>query len=228
VTEEGFDGRANRGSTVPGLLTVLPLAIVMVAGPQIISAIFLATSESWQKNSAAFLSGVLLAVTFFVTVAYVVVRLLFDAAGESNETTTRQWLDGAILLLLVVAGIHKYVTRKTSKPPKWMGKLEEATPKMSFRLGVLLLGLFPTDIITNVVVGASLARDDDPWWYCLPFVFLTLLFAALPVLFVLLLGKRAAVILPKVRDWMNTNAWIVSEVVIVFFVVLEINNLVGS
>ena len=213
---------------MPGLLTVLPLAIVMVAGPQIISAIFLATSESWQKNSAAFLAGVLIAVTVVVTVAYVVVRIVFDAAGASNETTSRQWLDGAILLLLVVAAIHKYLTRKTSKPPSWMGKLEEATPKMSFRLGALLLGLFPTDIITSVVVGSSLARDSDPWWYCLPFVLLTLCLVALPVLFVLLLGKRAAVILPKVRDWMNTNSWIVSEVVIVFFIALEIKNLVGS
>ena len=199
---------------MPGFLTVLPMAIVMVAGPQIISAIFLATSEGWQKNSAAFLAGVLVAVTLVVTAAYVVVRLLFDAEGASNETPTRQWLDGAILLLLVVAGIHKYLTRKTSKPPTWMGKLEEATPKMSFRLGVLLLGLFPTDIITSVVVGSSLARDSDPWWYCLPFV--------------LLLGKRAAVILPKVRDWMNTNSWIISEVVIVFFCFLELNNLLGA
>jgi Sap, sulfolipid-1-addressing protein len=213
---------------VPSFLTVLPLAIVMVAGPQILSAIFLATSENWKKNSAAFLAGVLLTVTFFVTVAYVLVRVLFDAAGASNESTTRVWLDGFLVLLLVVAAIHKYRTRKTSKPPAWMGKLEEATPKKSFRLGVLLLGLFPTDIITNVVVGSSLARSDDPWWYCLPFVLLTLLFEALPVLFVFLLGKRAAVILPKVRDWMNTNSWIVSEVVIVFFIILEINNLIGS
>jgi hypothetical protein len=213
---------------VPGFLTVLPLAIVMVAGPQIISAIFLATSEKWQKNSAAFLAGVVLTITFFVTVTYVLVTVLFDAAGASNGSTTRVWLDVVILVLLVVAGTHKYLTRKTSKPPTWMGKLEEATPKTSFRLGVLLLGLFPTDIITNVVVGSSLARDGDPWVYCLPFVLLTALFEALPVLFVLILGKRAAVILPKVRDWMNTNSWIVSEVVIVFFIVLEISNLVGA
>jgi hypothetical protein len=213
---------------VPGFMTVLPLAIVMVAGPQIISAIFLATSEKWQKNSAAFLAGVLLTVTFFVTVTYVVVRIVFDAASASSESTSRRWVDAVLLLLLVVAGIHKYLTRKSSRPPKWMGKLEEATPKMSFRLGVLLLGLFPTDIITNVVVGSSLARNGDPWWYCLPFVLLTLLFEALPVLFVLLLGTRAATILPKVRDWMNTNSWVVSEVVIVFFVILEINNLIGS
>ena len=213
---------------MPGLLTVLPLAFVMIAGPQIISAVFLATSEKWEKNSAAFLAGVLLAVTFVVTVAYVLVRLLFDAAGQSHQGSTGKWVDGGLLLLLAFAAIHTFLTRKTSKPPAWMGKLEESTPKKSFRLGALLLGVFPTDLATSIVVGSHLARHHDPWYYCLPFVLLVVLFEALPVLFVLLLGKRAAVILPKVRDWMNDNSWIISEVVLVFFIALELNNLVGS
>ena len=213
---------------MPSILTVLPLAFVMIAGPQILSAIFLATSENWAKNSAAFVAGVLVTVTLFVTAAYVVVRLLSDAAGSSHESTTHRWIDGGLLVLLAFAAWHTYHTRKTSKPPKWMGKLEEATPKMSFRLGFLLLGLFPTDIATNIVVGSHLARGGDPWWYCLPFVLLVVLFEALPVLFVLLLGKRAQVILPKVRDWMNTNSWVVSEVVIVFFIAMEANNLAGT
>ena len=213
---------------MPSLVTVLPLAFVMIAGPQILSAIFLATSENWAKNSAAFIAGVLVTVTLFVTVAYVLVRLVFDAAGSSNETPTHRWIDGGLLLLLAFAAWNTWHTRKTSKPPKWMGKLEEATPRMSFRLGFLLLGLFPTDIATNIVVGSHLARDDSPWWYCLPFVLLVVLFEALPVLFVLLLGKRAQVILPKVRDWMNANSWVVSEVVLVFFIFLEAKNLWGS
>ena len=213
---------------MPGLLTVLPLAFVMVAGPQIISAIFLATSENWAKNSAAFVAGVFVTVTLFVTAAYVIVRLVFDAAGSSGEKSTRVGVDSVLLVLLAFAAWHTFHTRKTSKPPKWMGKLEESTPKKSFRLGALLLGVFPTDLATSVVVGSHLARHGDPWWYCLPFVLLTVLFEALPVLFVLLLGKRAAVILPKVRDWMNDNSWVISEVVFIFFIALELNNLFGS
>ena len=213
---------------MPGFLTVLPMAIVMVAGPQILSAIFLATTEKWKQNSAALVAGVLLTVTFFVTVTYVLVRYVFDAKSASDGSSSGDWITWILLILLIVAGVHKYLTRKTSKPPTWMGKLEAATPTMSFRLGLLMLGLFPTDIITNVVVGSSLARDGDPWYYCLPFVLVTTLLMALPALFVVLLGKKAEVILPKVRDWMNTNSWIVSEVVIVFFIVMEANNLVGS
>ena len=88
--------------------------------------------------------------------------------------------------------------------------------------------MFPTDIVTNVVVGFHLARGGDPWWYCLPFVFATLLLAASPVLLVLVLGKRAATVLPKARDWMNANSWIISEVVIGLFIAIEIHSLVSS
>ena len=37
-------------------LTILPLAFVMIAGPQIISAFFFATSDSWRSSSAAFVA----------------------------------------------------------------------------------------------------------------------------------------------------------------------------
>jgi hypothetical protein len=212
---------------MPGFLTVLPLAFVMLAGPQIVTAVFLATSENWRKNSAAFLAGVLLTVTFFVTLAYVVVKLLSNAAGESHEEGFGQGVDIVILLLLLVAGVYVFLNREKAEPPRWMGRLQTATPKLSFTLGLLLLGVFPTDIITSTTVGSHLARNDDPWWYCLPFVFVTLLLAALPALLVLATGKRARAFLPKVRDWMTSNSWIVSEIVIAFFIGIETKSLIG-
>ena len=107
------------------------------------------------------------------------------------------------------------------------GKLQTATPKFALVLGLLLLGVFPTDIITSVTVGAHVANEDSPWLDGLPFLVLTLLFLALPAILVLLLGNRAKEFLPKARDWMNTHSWIVNEVVIVFFVVITINSLAG-
>ena len=101
------------------------------------------------------------------------------------------------MALLVIAAIHTFATRKTAKPPKWMGKLESETPRTSFRLGFLLLGLFPGDIVTSVAVGAYLSNQGDPWWHMLPFLALTLLFLGLPALAVLALaavkscGKKA-------------------------------------
>ena len=41
----------------------------------------------------------------------------------------------------------------------------------------------------------------------------------------LLLGEKGKTLLPKVRDWMNANSWIVSERVIGLFVVITASSL---
>jgi Sap, sulfolipid-1-addressing protein len=106
-----------------------------------------------------------------------------------------------------------------------VSKLQTASLRLSFNLGLLLLGVFPTDIATSVSVGGHLANKRAPWVDGLPFILLTLLLLALPGLMVLLLGKRAEAFLPKVRDWMTANSWIVSEIVLVLFIVIVSKNL---
>ena len=73
-----------------------------------------------------------------------------------------------------------------------MGKLETASPRFSFRLGFLLLGVFPTDILTSWAVGTYLSNHGDPWWHLLPFVLLTLLLLALPALLLLAVRSTGA------------------------------------
>jgi hypothetical protein len=46
------------------------MAFVMIAGPQILSAIFLATSEHWPRNTLAYLVGAALSITLIVSLAY--------------------------------------------------------------------------------------------------------------------------------------------------------------
>lgn len=220
-------GQDREDRRVTHLLTVLPLAFVMIAGPQIISAVFLATSLNWKANSTAFLAGVLLTVTFFVSLAYFLAKLLHDSGGSSQQGSNDDTLNIVIVALLTILALRVFLKRHESQPPKWMGKLQSATPKFSFVLGLLLLGVFPTDIITSTSVGAYLARSGDPWWHCLPFVFLTLFLIAVPALLVIVLGERGRALLPKARDWMNTHSWLVSEFVIVFFLVITINSLAG-
>jgi Sap, sulfolipid-1-addressing protein len=201
---------------------VLPLAFVMIAGPQIISAFFFATSEDWRRSSAAYVVGAALSVTAVATAAYLIAKGTEIGGGEDSDSGNDA-LDYAIVGLLVFAMAYVYRGRNQSEPPKWMGKLQAATPKTSFVLGFLLLGLFPSDLITSVTVGSHLANDGDPWWQILPFVFLTALLLALPALLVAMLGHRAREFLPKVRDWMNMNSWIVSEAVIVLFIAIVLS-----
>jgi Sap, sulfolipid-1-addressing protein len=205
------------------LLTILPLAFVMVAGPQIISAVFLATSRQWLRNSAAYIAGAALSITLVVTIAYFASTLVTSTAAPSQQRPVRQAIDVAVIVLLVVLMVYVFLNRKKAEPPRWMGRLETATPRLSFTMGFLLLGFFPTDVVTSVTVGAHLAARNAPWWYAVPFILVTLLFLAAPSLLTLALGNRAREFLPKARDWMNRNSWIVSEIVIVFFLAVTIS-----
>jgi hypothetical protein len=207
---------------------ILPLAFVMIAGPQIISAFFLATSDQWAKNSLAYVCGAAVSITAVVSIAYVVARGTKSAGGSSHSSTVDRIIDSVVLALILFLIVRVYLTRKTSAPPKWMSKLQTATPKFAFLLGLALLGVFPTDIASSIAAGFHVARNDDAWWQVLPFVGLTLLFLAAPSLMVVLLGKRAEIVLPKIRDWMNQNSWVISEVVLVFFAVLTINSLISG
>ncbi len=203
-------------------LKILPLAFVMIAGPQIISSFLFATSPSWKRISAAYVLGAALAIPLVVGASY----LLTKGAGEGGEasgsglTTT----DYVILALLLFAIVHTYLKRTESEPPKWMGKLQSITPKTAFVLGFLLLGFFPSDLVTSASIGGFLSSHGDPFWHVLPFLFLTLLFLAFPALLVVGMGERAKTFLPKVRDWMNQNSWIVSEVVLVFFIAIILSS----
>ncbi|EFW90720.1 hypothetical protein ZOD2009_17730 [Haladaptatus paucihalophilus DX253] len=203
------------------LLQVLPLAFVMIAGPQFLSAIFLATSENWRRNSAAFVFGAALSITLLVSLTY------FLGIGANRQQGSNTALSAIVLVLLLAAMVHTYLTREESEPPKWMGKLTSASPRFSFRLGFLLLGFFPTDILTSVAVGSYLASNGLPLTDSFGFIVVTLLILAFPSLVLLAFGERAEAFLPKAREWMNDNSWVVSEVVILLFVGMSLNNLLG-
>jgi len=202
-------------------LKLLPLAFVMVAGPQIISAFFFATSPSWKRVSAAFVLGAAISIPLVAGAAY----LLTKGAGEGDEAggSGLTTIDYVVLGLLLLAIVRTYSKRNESEPPKWMGKLQGARPKAALVLGFLLLGFFPSDLITSISIGGYLSSHGDPFWHVLPFLFLTLLLLALPALLVAGMGARAQTLIPKVRDWMNQNSWIVSEVVLVFFVAIVLS-----
>ena len=89
-------------------------------------------------------------------------------------------------------------------------------------------------LIRSISRWSSRSRDDGTeleieliWVDDLLVIFLTLLLLALPALLVVVLGKRANVFLPKARNWMNSNSWIISEIVLVFFVGITVKTLVG-
>ncbi|SCG60699.1 GAP family protein [Micromonospora coxensis] len=209
-------------------LTILPMAVVMVAGTQLVAAVFLASGDRPRSASLGYLAGAAFVVVPGTTAAWLVTRGVKtsvgggDGGGRSPVETTIDWI---VLVLLVVLAVVVFVRRRRAGQPGWMGKLRHATAGYAFRLALLLFVAMPADDITMVTVGASAARHDLPWWHLLPFMLLTLLLLALPLLALVLLGQRAERVLPRIRDWADHHSWIVSEVVVVFFILVTVADL---
>jgi hypothetical protein len=202
------------------------MAFVMVAGPQIVTATMLATSTRAKASSAAFLAGVAAATTVGLTVFYLLASAVHPDPSESTSGSNLVNLI-AIALLLLLAGLT-FRNRKTAHPPAWMSKLQDATPGFALRIGFVLFIAMPTDLITMFTVSNLLAHASDPWWHTLLFMALTVLLAGIPLIVLLAMGHRAETVLPKVREWITTNSWIVNEIVIALFLVISLNGLFAS
>jgi hypothetical protein len=204
-------------------LSVIPLAITMNAGPQIMSAIIFITASKPLKLSAYFLAGVVIAVTAGVTITYTLATTLGNSISlgdPSNSGSLGNIIQYLLVGLLVFLSIKNYVGRETIEPPRWLGALQNANPKTAFTTGLLLLSVFPSDLVILVTVGVNLAQQNASLLGAVPFIVATILIAALPVLSYLLFRRRAQQIMPRVRDWMNTNSWLVNIIVYVVFIVL--------
>jgi cytochrome c biogenesis protein CcdA len=197
-------------------LQILPLVLVMVMGPQILTAIFLVTSEKVAKNSLAMIVGVALAGSLGLAIWSGVV----DAAdvkpkAGSEGPTTADWV---VAGLLAVLAIRIWLGRGEAKVPKWMTALQKAEPKRAFSLGFLLILLMPTDIIATVSAAHVMHDSGSPAIDAWPLVAGTVLAMALPFIAYSLLGQRAKRAMPGIREWLTTHSWLVNLVVIVYFI----------
>jgi Sap, sulfolipid-1-addressing protein len=196
-------------------IQILPLALIMVMGPQILTAIFLVTSREPAKNSAAMLVGVVLAASASIAIWFGLVNLIgINPSGDEGPST----VDYIVAGLLAVLALNVFRTRGTAKTPKWMGALQEAEPKRAFSLGFLLIFLMPTDIIAVISTVNYLHDKGFDVLHGWPLVAATTVLMALPILGYLLLGHRARDAMPGIRDWLTTNSWLVNLVVIVYFI----------
>ncbi|WP_131769720.1 GAP family protein [Candidatus Protofrankia californiensis] len=206
---------------------ILPLAITMMAGPQIMSAIVFVTTEKAIRLSLAFLSAVAIATSLGVAIATGLASLVGNGVSldDSDRADSAASIIQIVLVgLLLVAAVHSYLGRRTAEQPKWLGALVTADAKKAFETGFLLILLFPSDIVVLLTVGVNLQRADPALGVALAFIAATVLVAGLPLLAYLLFRRRAERAMPKVRDWMSAQSWLVNIIVYAFFIVLILSS----
>jgi hypothetical protein len=187
----------------------------MVMGPQILTSIFLVTSQKPIKNSIAMLIGVVLAASLSICIWYGLSSAIGISPPSGSGPSTADYI---VAGLLALAAIHTFRGRGEDSVPKWMTALQEAEPKRAFTLGFLLILLMPTDIIAVISTTHWIHNNDLSVVHGWPLVAGTTLLMALPILAYLLLGHRARDAMPGIRNWLTTNAWLVNLIVIVYFI----------
>ncbi|WP_128428183.1 GAP family protein [Streptomyces cyaneus] len=200
-------------------LNVLPLAVTMMAGPQIMSAIIFVTTPRAVRVSLAFLGGVAVATTVGTAITWSLASL-FDLGDPGDSGSSGKIIQYVLVGFLVAAAIKNWVRRETIQPPKWLGTLMAADPGKALKVGLLIILLMPSDIVVMLTVGTNLAQADANFAEALPFIAATVLIAALPLLFLLLFHHRAIAAMPRVRDWMNTHSWLINIIVCGIFILL--------
>jgi hypothetical protein len=143
-----------------------------------------------------------------------------DLGDPSDRGSTGHIIQYLLVGVLALLAIRTYRHRETVEPPKWMGGLLQASAARALTFGFVLIFVMPTDIASMATVAVNLQHNGDSLVAAVPFLALTLLIAALPLLAYLILGSRAKQAMPKVRDWMRANSWLVNIIVLGIFVVL--------
>src|SRR3954452_21387680 len=93
----GTRGPKGGNTLSSDILKTLPLAFVMIAGPQIISSFFFATSDNWRGTTLAYATGALITITVFVTIAYFIAKGVKGGGGDSSKKSSGHVIDVAVL-----------------------------------------------------------------------------------------------------------------------------------
>ncbi|WP_326687294.1 MULTISPECIES: GAP family protein [unclassified Streptomyces] len=204
-------------------LKILPLAITMMAGPQIMSAIIFVTARDAVRVSLGFLAGVTVGVLAGVAAMMGIATALgsgVDLGNSKDRGSVGHIIQYALVGLLALAALRNWRHRKTVTPPKWLHSLMSADPRQALRTGLMVILLMPSDLMVMLTVGVHLDQARGSYLDALPFIALTVVIAALPLLVRLAAGHRAADAMPKIRDWTNTHSWLVNILVCALFIAL--------
>lgn len=210
---------------------IVALALGIAASPfAILPAVLLLFSPQPRASALAYL------LTWFLSIA--VVTLIFASLsgviGSSDAAADwLAWVRIAAGIGLIGLALQQWVTRPaTPKTPRWMEKLQSATPRSASGLALLLSIANPKIVLLAAVAGADIGGAD---WQ-LPMQFLvvatfagvTSITVALPVAAHVAAGARVLGPLTRIKDWLiRYNVAVLATVFLVLGIGLVSNGVAG-
>jgi threonine/homoserine/homoserine lactone efflux protein len=215
---------------------VLPFAIGVAISPvPIIAVILVLFSARARVNGPVFALGWIVGVAVVSTVVYLVADA-GDVSTSGGASDTSYWIKLVVGLLLVRFAVRDWRKRpapgETPETPKWMSAIDTLTPAKAGGLGVLLSTVNPKNLALSLGAGASLAQvgasGGEAAVGLIVFVVIASLTIAVPVVFSLTGGERAAHVLDGWRVWLAAhNTAMMAVLFLVFGAVLFSQGLRG-
>ena len=201
-------------------VSILPLALTVMLGPQILVAILLVTTKKPVQSSLVYILAVTLTIICTTTLAYFIISIsnIHQASHSGNKGSILKYI---LVGLLAFAMIRTFINRKKlTAMPKWMSNITTSSLKRIFVIGVMLIAFVPTDIAMALTVGGFIVHSKGLLSDAIPFFSLVALIASIPLLMFLIMGKRGAQNMEKINIWLNSHGWVINMIIYPLFIYL--------
>lgn len=232
------------------LLNLLPLAIGVIVSPLAIMALVaVLVSRNARSNGLAFLFGWIVAICLVMVVSW----WIFSSLAPPDRGPASTWVSIVRLLIglvLIAAAVYvwlrgrhhvrqmaaavspKDVVAAAPQLPGWLKSVDTFTPSRSFLLGVGIFVLNPVDLSCAVLAAldihqAALATG--------PTVAAAITFGTIaaspvliPVLVVLVNGKRADPFLKNARTWIAGHTSILNALLLAIIGLMQLSKAISA
>lgn len=197
---------------------LLPTAVgVMLSPLPIVGVILMLLSTKAKVNGPAFLIGWLVGLAIVVggIVAFVDPDKLNKSDGQPSTLSGILHLALGVLLLLLAVKQFKGRPAEGKEPemPKWMAKMQDASPIFAFGMGAFLSGLNPKNLIFDIAAAASIVAGDltssQQIIAVIVFMILASLTIGIPVIWYLVAGESAKAKLDTLRVYLVKYNWVI-------------------
>ena len=201
-------------------VSILPLALTVMLGPQILVAILLVTTKKPVQSSLVYILAVTLTIICTTTLAYFIISIsgIHHVSHGGGKGSILKYI---LVGLLAFAMIRTFINRKKlTAMPKWMSNITTSSLKRIFVIGVMLIAFVPTDIAMALTVGGFIVHSNGVLSDAIPFFSLVTLIASIPLIMFLSMGKRGEQNMERINTWLNSHGWVVNMIIYPLFIYL--------
>ncbi len=198
---------------------ILPLALTVMLGPQMLVAILLLLRKNPIKSSLVYLLSVVTTLILSTTLAnYILLNLNLHHQSHSKGI---DYLRYVIIILLLFSIIKNFLNRKKlTETPKWLRDIKTIPLTKVFTTGVMLIAFMPADVATIFTVGGLIIHNNGTILSAIPFFSLVALITSLPLLIYLSMGKSGYQNMEKANKWLNSHGWVINILIYSIFIYL--------